>query len=82
MPELLKPGQKVKYTYEGEEQDGVIHGVKTHETPDGQVTRVSYLVDTGETVREDHGANEKTGKPETVRQPEQVEIHSDHVRLA
>lgn len=94
MAELIEHGKRVKYLYLGEEREGVIHGVKTHEEPDGQITRVAYLIDTGETAREDLGA-EPTGKkvkdhagklvPEMkqvkVRQPEQVEIDQNFVRV-
>ena len=71
MAELLKPDQKVKYTHEGKTHTGIIHGVKTHETTDGQVTRIAYLIDTGNSVH----------RSKIFRQPEQVEVDQTEVRL-
>lgn len=82
MAKLLDNGQKVKYLHQGKWLKGLIHAVKTHEEPNGIVTRVAYLIDTGNTVREDVGLNAKTGKEEIVRQPEQVEIDQNFVKLA
>jgi hypothetical protein len=95
MAELLSIGQKVEYLHKGEWLKGVIHGVKTHETNEGQITRIAYLIDTGETIREDNGA-EPTGKmithpdggeypemkPVKVRQPEQIELDQQLVKAS
>ena len=49
---LLEDGTKVKYTYAGEEHEGIIHGVRTYEDEQGLISRVTYLIDTGEVIRE------------------------------
>ena len=69
MSQFLKHEQKVKYLYEGKWQKGIIHGVKTHEEPDGRIIRVAYLIDTGK------------DNPEIASQPEQIELDQDLVRV-
>lgn len=49
-------GDKVSYRFEGKWREGIVHGTKTHEKPDGEVTQVSYLIDTGEDLRVDEYA--------------------------
>lgn len=86
MAELLQHGQKVKYLYEGKWLKGIIHGVKTHETPDGQITRVAYLIDTGKkTILHADKRHLKTGEvigtvPYESDQPVQVEVDQTEVR--
>jgi len=88
MSALLKHGQKVEYLYEGKWRKGIIHGVKTHETPDGQITRVAYLVDTGNKLKVSVDKRHKeTGQfvfshEEETDQPEQVEVEQTLVKLA
>lgn len=81
MPELIEHGQKIQYKRRGQWHDGVIHGQRTYSNEEGDVQRMTYLIDTGNTVREDIGANAK-GKPEKVRQPEQIEVDQSFVKLA
>lgn len=79
--DTYKQGTKVKYLHEGEERTGIIHGVQTYETPGGLALKINYLIDTGETVREDVVEVSKNGKVLAVaRQPEQVTVPAVHVR--
>lgn len=81
MAELLKTQSKVKYLHQGEWLNGIVHGVKTHEEPDGQVTRLAYLIDTGkDDVR--HESIDIKGKKEVFRQPELIEVEAHQVKLA
>lgn len=80
MTELFDNGDKVEYRQGEEWLKGTVHALKTHETPDGKITRIAYLIDTGNKIREDVGFNTKTGKEEIVRQPEQVEVEQDEIR--
>ena len=50
----LDNGAKVKYRdANGELQKGVVHGVRKYEDAKGKVTKVTYLVDTGDDERVD-----------------------------
>jgi len=83
MGKFLDNGQSVEYLYEGHWHKGIIHGVKTHETSAGFITRIAYLVDTGKVIREDVTKVSEDGKVlETVTQPEQIEIEEKHIKLA
>ena len=78
----IKHGDKVKYTLNGKEYKGIVHGIKTHETPEGQVTRVAYLIDTGRSDQEAEVYDPAVKKKVIVRQPEQIEVEQDFVKLA
>lgn len=69
MPSIIDIATKVEYLYEGKWQKGIIHATKTHEEPDGRVTRVAYLIDTGR------------DNPDVLGQPEQIEVEQALVRV-
>lgn len=79
----LEIGDKVRYLnpkdpYKKEVLEGIVHGVRTKEIANGDGTTTvidrTYLIDTGETIREDVGAHAETGEIEIVRQPETIEV--------
>jgi len=67
MPQLIDHGTKVKYTLNGKEKTGIIHGHRTYQPEKGNI-RMTYLIDTGKTVREDIGG-EPTGRTVKVPHP-------------
>lgn len=80
-------GQKVEYrSGNGKFKTGVIHGAQSHETPEGEVLRTAYVIDTGKVFHE-HTANvaSKTGKvtskeEKVIRQNVQVVVDAEQVK--
>lgn len=69
----LEPNTQVQYFHGGKWQKGAVYGVRSYENEQGIVSKITYLVDTGKSVGEATGVS---------RQPEQVEIDQDHLKLA
>lgn len=82
---LFSIGDKVLYrTYDGKGKEswleGTVFAVRTYEER-GIVKRQTYLIDTGDTVREDVSkVNDKGKVLETIRQPEQVEVERKDIK--
>lgn len=64
----LQPGDKIEYLFQGKWKKGILHSVKTHEAPNGIISYMAYLIDTGNSIE---GLDD---------QPEQVEIVPEQVR--
>lgn len=75
----IEIGTKVKYLYDGQEADGVVHAVRKVDNPDGTQRVIGYLIDTGNDNRVDEIVTPKGKKNIFVRQPEQVDVKPEEI---
>lgn len=84
-----KVGQLVQYMLPDRRSkahwfNGTIHGIRRYENQKTNlITKITYLVDTGRDERiDEYLLDPETGESGTVRQPEQLELPAESLRLS